>query len=244
MFIAYTDASVQAQHSYLAFVIEFEDKRIIQRRIVIGESYNNVAEALAINELLSFLEYHNIHKGVILMDCVGVIKHLAKRKSKLSKIIGRNFKRTLRKLGLRTQTIPRRYNFAHRVCKSRSFFRSHNVSEINRNVYQNIIDFPQYMLDFSAYLSYIKLIGKNRPYHTAVRKLNTQIWLGRMVSEVDESIVYEYYNRRLEVKGNIINRINLVSDYNKNCHRTISEKKKKLIILVTAHPLYIMLTQT
>jgi hypothetical protein len=52
MFLSYTDASVRNNKAYLAFVIVFEDKSVIRRRIVCNESDNNIAEALAIAELL------------------------------------------------------------------------------------------------------------------------------------------------------------------------------------------------
>ena len=213
MFIAYTDASVQNNQTHLAFMIEFEDRSVVNRRVKVTESDNNVAEALAINELLSFLEYHKFYEGIILMDCNEVKKHLFKRKSKLSQLLEKNFKLTLKKLNVRTQLIPRKYNLAHQVCNSKKFIRSECISQIKRYDLQLQTNSTQFLLDFSAYLSYIKLIGKNRPYHIAVRKLNKHIRLGEQLSEPDGSIIYKYYNRRLEVKDNTIKAIKLYDDF-------------------------------
>ncbi|MFC0472468.1 hypothetical protein ACFFHM_18760 [Halalkalibacter kiskunsagensis] len=95
MFLAYTDASVKNNKAFLAFVIVFEDKSIISKRIVIDESDNNVAEALAISELLSFLKYYNLKDGLILFDSNGVKSQLKKRGRKIHKFLPKDIKKTL-----------------------------------------------------------------------------------------------------------------------------------------------------
>jgi hypothetical protein len=42
MFISYSDASVKNQKTILAFIIVFEDKSIIRKRIVVDESDSNM----------------------------------------------------------------------------------------------------------------------------------------------------------------------------------------------------------
>lgn len=104
MFIAYTDASVQNDRTYLAFVIVFEDKSTIYRRISVDETNNNKAEIMAYFELVAFLKYYKVEKGTILFDSNYVKSHLKRKRTKLIQYIAKKIKT----LQITTQVISRK----------------------------------------------------------------------------------------------------------------------------------------
>ncbi|WP_155928732.1 hypothetical protein [Bacillus sp. UNC41MFS5] len=191
VFIAYTDCSVKGGTTFLAFVIIFEDKSIIRRRIVVDESDSNVAEALAISELLSFLRYYNLRDGLLLFDSNGVKKQLRKKSSKLHKHIPKDTYKGLRNLNVRTQVFPRKFNLAHRVCYENKCFTSHPISLINRSYYQKIENYPDYFIQLSVLEEYRQLYKKRlATFHEAQMKLNMKRWLGDIVEDLDGVKVY------------------------------------------------------
>ncbi len=171
MFIAYTDASVREGIAYLAFKIYFEDRSKIHRKIIIKQKDNQIAEAMALTELINFLDYYELRKGVILFDSTAVKKGLYIRSSKLYRRIlyGKLYK--LSKLKVRTQRISRKLNKAHIISKKETFYPSVNVSEIMRSYYKSIVDYPDLYLSFQAYEQYVKYTGnKKMLYHYVLRK--------------------------------------------------------------------------
>lgn len=85
----------------------FEDKSIIRRRILVNEAKSGVAEALAFYELLSFLDYYNMKKGLVVFDAESIksqLMHVSGKKQ--NKIITNNLIGILEKLQIRTQLIP------------------------------------------------------------------------------------------------------------------------------------------
>ncbi|MEH7374369.1 hypothetical protein [Neobacillus drentensis] len=150
MFVAYTDASIRNQKAFVAFVIVFEDKSKISKRIIVNQTNSNIAEALAFKELISFLDYYNFEEGVILFDSNCLRFHLKKTGWKTKKYISKDTKEILRRLNIRTQVIPRKYNVAHRVCYENKSFKSTPISTINRNYFQEMENFPNYYLQLSV----------------------------------------------------------------------------------------------
>ncbi|SFD02198.1 hypothetical protein SAMN05443252_11410 [Bacillus sp. OV322] len=82
MFVAYTDASIQHGRSFLSFVIEFENGNVVRKRIAIDETSSNMAEALAVLELTSFLSYYNFFKGILFLDLNAVINSIRGKRVK------------------------------------------------------------------------------------------------------------------------------------------------------------------
>lgn len=211
MFICYTDASVKNNKAFLAFVIVFEDKREIKRRIVVNESDSNVAEAMTIAETLSFLQYYNLKNGVLLLDANGVKKQLRRKSRKLVQHIPKDTYKALRSLNVRTQLISRKYNLAHRVSYENRYFTSHPISIINRSYYRNIPDFPQYFMQPSVLKEYRQLYNKPfATFHEAQMKLNKKIWLGDLVEDLDGIKVYQLHDKQIKVHGDIIVKIKMV----------------------------------
>lgn len=230
MFIAYTDCSIKKNKAYLAFVIVFENNSVIRKRIVFDESDNNIAEALAIAELLSFLCYYNIRDGLLLFDSNGVKKQLRRKKRKLLKHTPKDtYYKSLKILNVRTQVIPRRLNLAHRVCYENKYFASHPISSINRNCYQNITNYPDLYLQPSVLEEYRQLYNKRyATFHEAQMKLNKQIWLADLVEELGDLKVYAIHDKRIRVFGETIIKINKVNYVDIGNHWRVIRRGKKL----------------
>ncbi|WP_045523064.1 hypothetical protein [Neobacillus niacini] len=212
MFICYTDASVKNNKAYLAFVIVFEGKNIIRKRIVCDEFQSNIAEAMVISELLSFLSYYKIRDGLLLIDSNGVKKQLRKKSSKLHKHIPKDTYKALRSLNVRTQVIPRKFNLAHRVCYENRYFASHPISLINRKYYQKISNYTDLYLQPSVLEEYRQLYNKRyATFHEAQMKLNKKIWLADLVEDLDVVKVYQLHDKRIKVHGDTIVKISNVN---------------------------------
>jgi hypothetical protein len=209
VFIAYTDASIGNKKAYLAFVAVFEDKSIIRRRIVVNESDSNIAEALAIKELLSFLVFYNFRGGLILLDSNGVKSQLKKKGRKIHKYLPKDTKEILRNLQIRTQVIPRKYNVAHGICYEDKFLKSNSVSSINRLFLQKQPEYPHYLMQLSVLEEYKQLFNKLRmTFHEAQMKLNKKIWLADLVEEVADFKVYVIHNMKIKVYRDTIVKLN------------------------------------
>jgi len=233
MFVAYSDASVRNQKAFLAFVIIFEDKSKIRRRIVVDESDNNIAEALALSELLSFLKYHNLTKGIILFDSNGLKCQLKKKKGKIRNYLPKNINVILRTLEIRTQVIPRKYNIAHRICYLDKCSKSNAVSEIDRAIYSNIPDFPQHFMQFSVLEEYRQLFNKHfATFHEAQMKLNKKIWLADLIEDMDGVKLYAIHDKRIKVVDDTIVKISKVNYVQIGNHWRVTKRGmvlKKLI---------------
>jgi ribonuclease HI len=200
VFVAYTDCSVKGGTAFLAFIIIFEDKSKIKRRIVVNQSDSNISEAMAISEFLSFLSYYNIRDGLLLIDSNGVKKQLRKKSRKLHKHIPKDTYKALRSLNVRTQVIPRKFNLAHRVCYENKYFTPHPISLINRSYYQKIENYPEYFMQLSVLEEYRQLFNKQyASFHEAQMNLNKKIWLADLVQEIGNMKVYEIHDRRIKV---------------------------------------------
>ncbi|MGG1400192.1 hypothetical protein ABE288_20570 [Bacillus salipaludis] len=233
MFLAYADASVKNKTAHLAFVIVFEDKSVVYRRIVVDESDNNNAEALAITELLSFLNYYKLKKGLILLDSNVVKSQLKKKGRKIHKYLPNNTKETLKYLEIRTQVIPRKYNVAHRVCYTDKAYESTPIPAINRGYYRKVENYPDYFLQLSAFEEYRRLFNKPfSTFHDAQLKLNKKIWLAEPVEDSDGIKVYEIHDKRIKVFRETIVKIYSVNYIHIGNHwRSIRwEKKLKRIL--------------
>ncbi|MGE7663000.1 hypothetical protein ACQKL6_15050 [Peribacillus sp. NPDC097197] len=228
MFIAYTDASVKENSAYLAFVIEFEDQSIISRRILINESDNNLAEALALSELTAFLEYYNFNNGIILFDSRVVKQALSNKESKYHKKILWNVVSSWRKLGIKTQLISRKENIAHSVSYKGKYISSPRITTIDRQIFSAIENYPDYHLSLPVYF-YLKRINQKRTnFNDAIRQLNQKIWLGELVSETKTKRVYAYYHKRITVSEEYIINISTVNYVELKHHWQVIRKKRQL----------------
>lgn len=198
MYIAYTDASVKEGYAFLAFVIFFENNMRIKRRIVVnGINDSNIAEALAVSELISFLKNYNFKKGLILLDSNGVKNQLKKKGRKIHNYLPADFKNTLFNLKIRTQVIPRKYNVAHSLCYTGNFSKSSHVSDIKLS---RLPDYPDYYMQLSVLEEYRKLY--NEPlvtFHKAQWNLNKKIWLNDHVEKLDTVKIYVNQDIRIKV---------------------------------------------
>ncbi|WP_280157476.1 hypothetical protein P5616_010580 [Priestia aryabhattai] len=214
MFIAYSDASVREGETSLGFFIVFEDKSEIRRRIVVNERDNNVAEALALSELLAFLNYYNLKKGTILLDSKAVkiqlkkeCKHnkARKRDRKNRRNLPKGVYKVLEKLQIRTQLINRTRNVAHKVCCGKEFILSTPISKINRKYYQVLETYKDYFMQQSVLDEYRKI--HNNPsvtFHEAQINLNKNIWLADLVEDTEVTKVYEIHDKRIKVVDNTV----------------------------------------
>lgn len=213
MFVAYTDASVWDREegitTYLGFVIFFEDERAVFRRIKINESKSHIAEALAIKELLSFLNYYGIESGVILFDSYGVKKAIKRSDCQERQSIFLEIKRSLKKLKVRTQVIPRKYNLAHQLSYRDTFYKSSNVTMIKRSsYYKNIFEHPDCFLQPSAYEEFKEIYHKPlMPFHEAQMDLNNKIYYADLKLTEEEVNIYEIHGRRIKVFADTIVKI-------------------------------------
>ncbi|MFP3728605.1 hypothetical protein U8V72_25825 [Priestia filamentosa] len=206
MFICYTDASVKNNQAYLAFVIVFEDTSYVRRKIVVEERDNNMAEALAVLELLSFLKYYNFKKGLILLDANVVKKQLRNKGRKIHKFIPKGTKEILNDLQIRTQIIPRKYNIAHKVCSTNKFAKSKPLSRVNRLPREN--KKPDYFLQLSVLEEYRELYNQRYvTFHETQKRINKEIGLADLVEEVEGSRTYKIHNKKIIVKEDTIVKI-------------------------------------
>ncbi|MGU3394207.1 hypothetical protein ACNHOZ_08650 [Priestia sp. D51] len=209
MFIAYSDASVREGETSLGFFIVFEDKSEIRRRIVVNERDNNVAEALALSELLAFLNYYSLKKGTILLDSKAVKSQLKKeckhnkarkRDRKNRRNLPKGIYKVLEKLQIRTQLISRTRNVAHKVCCRKEFILSTPISQVNRKYYQVLGTYKDYFMQQSVLDEYRKI--HNNPsatFHEAQIDLNKEIWLADLVEDTEMTKVYEIRDKRIKV---------------------------------------------
>ncbi|WP_404323936.1 hypothetical protein LG298_09790 [Cytobacillus firmus] len=231
MFVAYTDCSIKEGTAFLAFVIVFEDKRVIRRRIVCNETDSNIAEALAINELLSFLCRYNFRDGLLLFDSNGVKKQLKKKNRLIHKYIPKDTYRELRGLNVRTQLINRKLNLAHRICRCDKYLPSHPISLINRKYYQSVENYPDLYLQPSVLKEYREIYNKrSATFHEAQMKLNKKIWLADLVEDLDGVKVYQLHDKRIKVHGDTIVKISKVNYVPIGSHwRVKNTRLKKLL---------------
>lgn len=242
MFIAYSDASVKGEETSLAFFIVFEDKSEIKRRIVVNERDNNVAEALALSELLAFLNYYNLKKGTILLDSKAV-KIQLKKECKNNKVRkrGRNNRRNLPKgiykvlerLQVKTQLITRTRNVAHKVCHMEEFMLSTPISKVNRKYYQALETYKDYFMQQSVLDEYRKL--HNNPsatFHEAQINLNKEIWLADLVEDTEMTKVYEIHEKRIKVVHDTVVKLWKVNYVQIGNHRRVIKKKKKFMGII------------
>ncbi|MFJ7831839.1 hypothetical protein ACQKIC_16200 [Peribacillus sp. NPDC046944] len=230
MFIAYTDASVKNNKASLAFFIVFEDKSIIRKRILVNETKSSVAEAMAFNELLSFLNYYGMKKGLVFFDAENImiqLKHVSGKKQ--NKTITNNSIDILEKLQIITQLIPRKLNVAHKICYADNFQPSSNVSSINRSFYSAVPNYPEYYMKLSVLSEYRQIYEKqSATLYEAQMKLNKIIWLAEMVEVVGDLRIYEIYDKRITVYSDIIININRCNYIRVSNYWKMIRKRKKL----------------
>ncbi|MFU8691623.1 hypothetical protein ACNA6I_17445 [Rossellomorea sp. FS2] len=205
MFIAYTDASIKEEKAYLAFLIIFEDKSMVRRRIIVNQTDSNIAEALAINELLSFLRYYKFTNGLILFDANGVKKQLKWKYRQIHKYIHKNTYKELRKLNVRTQLINRKLNLSHKICQHDKYLQSHPISKINRKCYLSAEKSPELYMQPSVLKEYREIYNKHFvTFHEAQMNLNNIICLADLVEDTEGTKVYAISNRRIKVTNDTV----------------------------------------
>lgn len=243
MFIAYSDASVKGEETSLAFFIVFEDKSEIKRRIVVNERDNNVAEALALSELLVFLNYYNFKNGTILLDSEAV-KIQLKKERKNNKVRKRGRKnrlylpkgvyKVLERLQIRTQLITRTRNVAHKVCHhKKEFMLSTPISKVNREYYQGLKTYQDYFMQQSVLNEYRKI--HNNPsatFHEAQINLNKEIWLADLVEDTEMTKVYEIHEKRIKVVHDTVVKLWKVNYVQIGNHRRVIKRKKKFMGII------------
>ncbi|MED5245124.1 hypothetical protein [Priestia sp. LL-8] len=219
MFIAYSDASVRDEETSLGFFIVFEDKSEIRRRIVVHEHDNNVAEAMALSELLAFLKYYNLKKGTILLDSNGVKAQLKKewknnnkvkkrRRNKKHRYLSKGVYKVLEKLQVRTQLITRTRNVAHKVCYGEEFILSTPISKVNRKYYQALETYKDYFMQQSVLDEYRKV--HNTPsatFHEAQINLNNTISLADIIEIESDFRTYQLKEKKIRVYKDTIVKI-------------------------------------
>ncbi|MES9745392.1 hypothetical protein ABWK24_25315 [Priestia megaterium] len=219
MFIAYSDASVRDGETSLGFFIVFEDKSEIRRRIIVHECDNNVAEAMALSELLAFLKYYNLKKGTILLDSNGLKAQLKKgernndkvkkrRKNKKRIYLSKGVYKALEKLQVRTQLITRTRNVAHKVCYRENFMLSTPISKVNRKYYQGLETYKDYFMQQSVLDEYRKV--NNNPsatFHEAQINLNNTISLANIIKIECDFKTYQLKEKKIRVYKDTIVKI-------------------------------------
>ncbi|KEZ47161.1 ribonuclease H family protein [Metabacillus indicus] len=229
MFISYTDASVKNNQAHLAFVVIFEDMSQIKRRIVIDESDSNIAEALAIAELLSFLRYYDISDGLLLFDSNGVKRQLKSKNRQIHKYIHKDTYKQLRLLNVRTQLINRKYNLAHKICHCDEYLPSRSISMINRMYYQHIVNYPDYFLQPSVLQEYRQIYNKRlASFHEAQMNLNKKIWMADLIEENGDIKNFEIHDKRIQVYGDTIIKLSRINYVRISEHWRVVRRRKKL----------------
>jgi hypothetical protein len=225
VFIAYTDASIQRRSSFLSFVIEFENGDIIKRRISIDKQKTHIAEALAVKELLAFLQYYRFEKGVILTDNKATINSVKHDKEGIL----HGMYEVVHKMGIKIEYIPRRYNIAHDIAYCGSFVPSEKLSEIRRDYLESLQAYPDYYLDISVYESFRNALPhKNKSFHRYQRSINRKIWLGILIEEDEVSKVFAYYDQRIKVVNDTVVSFSFADFVTIVHHYRIMNKKRKL----------------
>ncbi|WP_201714252.1 ribonuclease H family protein [Rossellomorea arthrocnemi] len=225
MFIAYTDASIQKRSSFLSFVIEFENGDIIKRRIAINKQKTHIAEALAVKEILAFLQYYRIESGVILTDNKATINSITHDKEGIFQGVNEN----VQEMGIKILHIPRRYNIAHDIAYCDTFVPSVKLSEIRRDYLESLKDYPDYYLDISVYESFRNALPhKNKSFHRYQRSINRKIWLGILIEEDEVSKVFAYYDQRITVVNDTVVSFSFADFVTIIHHYRIMNKKRKL----------------
>ncbi|WP_419883937.1 hypothetical protein ACN6MY_10895 [Peribacillus sp. B-H-3] len=224
--MAYTDASVKGKKASLAFLIVFEDKSIVRRRVVVDESNNNIAEALAFAELVSFLKYYNITKGIILFDSDYVKSRLKKKNKRLRR---RGEKRTLSTQQIRTQLIPRKINVAHSLSYEDKFVISNPISTINRSYYHRVPAYPEYLMQLSVLDEYRQLYNKRfATFHDVQMNLNKKIWLADLDEEIGDIKIFEIQDKRIVVYRDTIIKLSRANYVRISNHWRVIRRRRKL----------------
>lgn len=224
MFVAYTDTSIRNQKAVLAFIVVFEDKSKISKRIIVNQTNSNIAEALAFKELVSFLDNHNFENGIVLFDSNCIKSHLKK-----TGYISNKTKEIIKRLKVRTQIIPRKYNIAHQVCSGNKPLESTPIYKINRHYYKDVKEFPDYFLQLSVLAEYRQIYNKRfATFHEAQMKLNKKIWLGDLVEDSDGVKVYAIHDKRIKVHEDTIVKICKVDFVQIGNHWRVIRKREKL----------------
>ncbi|WP_175990482.1 hypothetical protein [Bacillus sp. Marseille-Q1617] len=206
-------------------MIEFEDGGLIHRRILIRERKIQLAEALAVKELYSFLQYHGFEKGIVLLDNKEAINWIILNKSKRLE----GLHQCLASAEVELQYIPRRYNIAHSLAHSNRYVPSSNVKSINRDHLSAFMNFPEYNLNIEVYEEFRKLYPKKtRCYHKYQKALNKKIWLGNVIEEGKDYSVYAYYDLRIKVSNDNIVSVSKEQFVSLKNHYTVIRNKKKL----------------
>ncbi|WP_156418823.1 hypothetical protein [Fictibacillus sp. FJAT-27399] len=226
--MSYTDASVQGKKAILSFMIIFEDKSKVYKRIVIDESDNNIAEAAALSELVSFLKYYNLDNGLILFDS-DALKHMLKKNSnRLCNRIPISIKKDIIKLNIRTQVIPRPNNLAHKICYKDKYIRSQLISKINRMFFHKVADYPDLFMQLSVFDEFKQYYNKRlASFHEAQMNLNHKIWLGDLIEDLEGVKVYQIHDRKIMVIGNTIVKISKVNYVQIGSHWRVMRKRKR-----------------
>ncbi|RVT65294.1 hypothetical protein [Niallia taxi] len=233
MFISYTDASIKNKKAYLGFVVIFEDSSVIRRRIVVDESNNNIAEYLAICELISFLEYYNLKKGLIVFDSDSVKHQMKKNRKKIFNNILINIEDSIRELQLRTQVIPRKLNVAHKLSYQEKFRPSAIISEINRSYYDKVPNYPEYYMQLSVLSEYRQIYNKRlASFHVAQMSLNKKIWLADLVEDLNDIKIFAIHDRRIKVVKDTVVKIWKVNYVQISNHWRVIRRRKKLKKLI------------
>lgn len=218
MFVSYTDASVKEDKTFLSFVIFFENSSVIRRKIVIQERNSNIAEALAISELLSFLRYYNFKHGLLLIDCNGVKKVMKRKKGKLHHFIPRHIRPTLQGLNVRSQLIPRELNIAHNVCSRDKYQRSSQISTISRGDITKYGKRSDYYVQLSVYAEYKQVVKEfSLTFHEVFRQLNKLLRKAKLVNEKDDTKLFEVSNMRITLNKDTMVKVSVMKgDENTN----------------------------
>lgn len=208
MFYAYADASVKENHTVLAFFVIFEDGSKIYRRIIVKESDNNAAEAMAISELLAFLKKYRFAKGLLLVDCKVVKRQLRNKYGYIYKYISKNTYQLIKKLNIRIRIVPRKMNMAHKICYRDMFIQSQSVSKIDRFEGKQL---PDFILELYAFSDFKMLFHfPNIYFHEAQVLVNDKIMQSKLIEKIGNSKIYVYENLKIKVDNGRIVKISNV----------------------------------
>jgi hypothetical protein len=206
-------------------VIEFEDGSVVNRRLLVDVRKPHIAEALAVKELLAFLQYYRIEKGVILTDNKATINSITHDKEGILQ----GMFDIVHKMEIKIEHIPRRYNIAHDIAYCGSFVPSEKLSEIRRDYLKSLKDYPDYYLNVSVYESFRSALPhKNKSFHRYQRSINRKIWLGTLIEE-DAGKIFAYYDQRIKVVNDTVVSFSLANSVTIVHHYRIMNKKRKLI---------------
>lgn len=228
MFVGYSDASIIDGVAYLGLYIEFEDGAVVRRRIVMSNEKIDMAEALALLELTSFLKFYEFSRGTILFDSSNIHYGLVNRQGRHYNEILYQVIEILDELEIKTQLIPRKSNKAHRISNRDHFIPSSFISSINHDKYRKIESYPDYYLLYPSYKAYKELTNTYPPFPIVQRKLNKKIWAGELVGETKNTKEYAFYDLRIKVYKDSIISVHKVNYVELKHHWSAMKKKKKL----------------